>query len=77
MKSFIKTITITIVLNLMLAGSTTAQVTPAPVPTQFQPLRPQLHPLRLLPRRAHKQSAVLMLSMAKSRAWAREKRSGC
>jgi len=33
MKSFIRAITITIVLNLMLAGSTTAQVTPAPAPT--------------------------------------------
>jgi hypothetical protein len=40
MKSFIKTITITIVLNLMLAGSTTAQVTPAPVPTAPAPAPP-------------------------------------
>jgi len=33
MKSFIRAITITIVLNLLLAGSTTAQITPAPAPT--------------------------------------------
>jgi len=33
MKSFIRAITITIVLNLMLAGSTTAQITPATAPT--------------------------------------------
>lgn len=32
MKSFIKAITITIVLNLLLAGSTTAQTVPAPAP---------------------------------------------
>ncbi|HUU20170.1 MAG TPA: hypothetical protein VMW72_23680 [Sedimentisphaerales bacterium] len=33
MKSFIRAITITIVLNLMLAASTTAQTVPAPAPT--------------------------------------------
>ncbi|MFZ2148092.1 MAG: hypothetical protein WAV28_12805 [Sedimentisphaerales bacterium] len=33
MKSFMKAITITIVLNLLLAGSTTAQTAPAPAPT--------------------------------------------
>jgi len=37
MKSFIRAITITIVLNLMLAGLTIAQVTPAPVPTAPAP----------------------------------------
>ena len=37
MKSFIKAITITIVLNLMLAGSATAQITPAPASTAPAP----------------------------------------
>jgi len=37
MKSFNRAITITIVLNLLLAGSTTAQITPAPAPTAPDP----------------------------------------
>jgi hypothetical protein len=37
MKSFIRVITITIVLNLMLAGTTTAQITPAPAPVPTAP----------------------------------------
>jgi len=38
MKSFIRAITITIVLNLIPAGSTTAQITPAPAPTAPAPV---------------------------------------
>jgi len=40
MKSFIRAITITIVLNLMLAGLTIAQVTPAPAPPAPAPPAP-------------------------------------
>jgi len=42
MKSFIRAITITIVLNLLLAGSTTAQITPTPAPTAPAAVAPQV-----------------------------------